>query len=161
MSSDSIPSVLGIVSPVESAFGGFLSCSYSECVDAISSWSITVPYPSVGSAFALLIWQWLRRTGPIAVLTMQDLGLGFSTTSLWIHGRDLSVGKSLMYTFSPSVNSLRGVSAFLSYCTFDQFLLSAIFSCTTLEHASFGTSWLVAAGIMSRGVREIKRSAGE
>ena len=57
MSSDSIPSVLGIVSPVESAFGGFLSCSYSECVDAISSWSITVPYPSVGSAFALLIWQ--------------------------------------------------------------------------------------------------------
>ena len=46
MSSDSILVVLGIVSPVESAFGGCLSCSCSECIDAISSWSITVLYPS-------------------------------------------------------------------------------------------------------------------
>ena len=37
VSSDSIPGVLGIVTPVESAFGGCLSCSGSECVDAISS----------------------------------------------------------------------------------------------------------------------------
>ena len=57
VSSDSIPGELGVVSPVESAFGGCLSCSCSECVDAISSWSITVLYPSLGSAFALLIWQ--------------------------------------------------------------------------------------------------------
>ena len=149
MSSDSIPGVLGIVSPVESAFGGCFSCSCSKCVDAISSWPMTVLYPSAGAAFALLIWQWLRRTSPIAVLTTQDLGVGFSATSPWIHCWDLFVGRGLRYTFSHSVNSLSGVSAFLLYSTFDLFLLSAMFSCTTLGHASFGTSWLVAVGIMS------------
>ena len=89
VSSYSIPGVLGIVSPVKSTFGGWLV----ECVDAISSWSISVLYPSAGSAFALLIGQWLRRTDPITVLTTQDLGVGFSSTSQWIHGWDLLAGE--------------------------------------------------------------------
>ena len=37
VSSDSIPGVLGIVTLVESTFGGCLSCSCSECVDAFSA----------------------------------------------------------------------------------------------------------------------------
>ena len=57
VSSDSIPGVLGIVAPVESAFGGCLSCSCSKYVDAILSRYITALSPSAGSAFALLIWQ--------------------------------------------------------------------------------------------------------
>ena len=134
--------MLGIVSPVESAFGDCLSCASSECVDAISSWSITVLYPLAGSAFAVLIWQWLRQISPIAVLTTQDLGVDFSATSPWIYGWHLFVVWGLRYTFSPSVNSQSGVSAFLSYCTFDLFLLSAMFSCTTLGHASFGDNVL-------------------
>ena len=70
------------------------------------------------------------------------------------------MGRGLRYSFPPSVNSLSEVSALLYY-TFDLFLFSAMFSCTTLEHASFGTSGLVAVGIMSRGFQDIKRSAGE
>ena len=49
------------------------------------------------------------------------------------------MGRGLRYTFLPSVNALRAVSAFLSYYTFDLFLLSVMFSCTTLGHTSFGT----------------------
>ena len=62
-----------------------------------------------------------------------------------IHCWDLFVGRGLRYTFSHSVNSLSGVSAFLLYSTFDLFLLSAMFSCTTLGHASFvGFLWSIA-----------------
>ena len=158
MSSDSILVVLGIVSPVESAFGGCLSCSCSECIDAISSWSITVLYPSAdcfrSPDLAMITANWSHccfdHAGPWC---------GFSTTSPWIHGWDLLVGRGLRYSFPPSVNSLSEVSALLYY-TFDLFIFSAMFSCTTLEHASFGMSGLVAVG-MSWGFQDIKRSAGE
>ena len=109
------------------------STSWSVCEgsfsgkDTISRWSSALSFLSSGSTFASLICVWFLRTGPIEVLTMQDLGAVLLITFPYIQGWCLFAGLGLTNTFSPYENSLRGCETLLLYWGIDLRLVFFVF----------------------------------
>ena len=143
------------------------STSWSVCKgsfsgkDTISRWSSALSFLSSGSTFASLICVWFLRTGPIEVLTMQDLGAVLLIAFPYIQGWCLFAGLGLTNTFSPYENSFRGCETLLLYWGIDLRLLYSMFSYTRLGDATWGVSWWSAVGMMSLSLLDLRRWAGK